>query len=75
MDVIYQGYELSALLICREGFEMWLLKVLLYHFDIVKMHCLDWVMWQFSLSQHISDYIDTGDELHGISRKGKREEN
>jgi hypothetical protein len=27
--------------ICREGFEMWLLKVLLYHFDIVKMHCLD----------------------------------
>jgi hypothetical protein len=32
-------------------------------------------MWQFSLSQHILDYIDTGDELYGISRKGKREEN
>jgi hypothetical protein len=39
------------------------------------MHCPYRVMRQFVLSQHILDYIDIGDELHSISRQGKREGN
>ena len=47
----------------------------LHCFNIVEMHFPDRVMWQFGMSQHILDYVDTCDELHDISRQGKQEEN
>jgi hypothetical protein len=66
---------LSASHICHEGSDLWLAQVSLHCFSIVEMHCLDQVMQQFGLSWHISDYIDTGDEQHNISRQGKHEVN
>jgi hypothetical protein len=62
---------LSASLICREGFDIWLAQVPLHCFDIVEMHSLDQVMLQFGLSQHIPDYVDTREKLHNISCHGK----
>jgi hypothetical protein len=62
---------LSASLICREGFDIWLAQVPLHCFDIVEMHNLDRVMRQFGLSQHIPDYVDTREKLHNISCHGK----
>jgi len=58
---------LLALLICRKGSDIWLVQVSLYYFDIVEMHCPDWIMRQFELSQHIPNYIDIDYELHSIS--------
>jgi hypothetical protein len=41
-------------------------------FKVVSGHdqyrCNEWVMRQFSLSQRISNYIDTGNEMYNISR-------
>ena len=52
---------------CREGSDLWLARIPLHYFDIVEMHFPDHVMWQFGISQHIPDYVDTIDELHDIS--------
>ena len=42
----------------------------LHCFAIAEMHFPDRVMRQFGLSQYIPEYVDTGDELHDISRQG-----
>ena len=52
--------------IYREGSDIWLAKVSLHCFEIVKMHCSDQVMQYCRLSQHIPGYIDTGNKLHNI---------
>ena len=60
---------------CRESSDLWLAWIPLHCFHIVKMHFPDRVMQQFGLSQHIPYYVDTRDELHDISRQGRREGN
>ncbi|GFZ09841.1 hypothetical protein Acr_21g0004400 [Actinidia rufa] len=79
LEVIWMPYTEATIIAyspaCREASYLWLAQIPFHYFDIIELYFLDRVMRQFGLSQHIPNYVDTGDELHDISRQGRREEN
>ena len=46
---------------------LWTSIAPLIFFKLVKMHCLDCVIWQFGFKQHIPSYIDMSDQFYSIS--------
>ena len=61
MDAIHRGYNNNIFTCMPWG-----------HWFVASIH---WVMRQFGISQHIPNYVDTGDELHDISFQGNRQVN
>jgi len=57
-----------VLVVYTSGMDMWTLVVLLIFFKMVKPHCSDWVIRQFSYRQHILVDIDTSNALHTITQ-------
>ena len=43
-------------------------------FEMLELHCPDYVMRQFDYRQHILVDINTSDVLHVITRKGKNDD-
>jgi hypothetical protein len=51
--------------------DLWITVVLMHYFAIVEVHCLDQVMCQFGLHQHILDGVDTLDDVHVFNHRRK----
>jgi len=55
--------------------DLWITVVLMHCFAIVEVHCLDQVMCQFGLHQHILDDVDTLDDIHVFNHRRKQKDN
>jgi hypothetical protein len=75
INVIYKGLDTFNFVYIPWGIWPLISTDHMHCFDIVEVHYPYQVMWQFEWSQHVPDYVDTGDELHNISYQGKREGN